>query len=292
MRAHPLVSVIIPAYNRKNFLIDALQSVFKQTYRNLEIIVADDGSEDGTEEVLERFMKYPNFRYLSLRHSGYPGAVRNRGVLESNGEYIAFLDSDDLWKDEKIEKQINFMIKNPEIQICHTRELWVRRNTIVSQKGQRYRRDGYIFKDALKKCIIGPSTVMLRSSVLTEHGGFNENLEIAEDYELWLRLTALYKVGFIDIPLVVKRGGHSDQLSEKYGHIEYFRIKALRSVLREDIFTDEQKVQIFNELSRKCEIYSNGCIKRGREKEGEEYRKLALNFSIKAGEISEGSMKG
>jgi len=287
MNTHPLVSVVIPTYNRKELLIEALKSVFKQTYSNLEIIVVDDGSEDGTKEALGGFRKYPNFRYLLLHHNGYPGLVRNRGISESNGEYIAFLDSDDLWKKEKTEKQVAFMLKHQEIQICHTREVWMRGNKIVSQTGQRHRREGYIFKDALKKCIIGPSTVMLKSSVLIEHRGFNEDLEVAEDYELWLKLTAIHNIGYIDIPLVVKRGGRPDQLSEKYGHIEYFRIKALQDVLKEDVFSSEQRLQILRELSRKCRIYSNGCIKRGKIEEGEEYKKLALNYSMKAGSGNE-----
>ena len=101
MNTYPLVSVVIPTYNRKELLIEALKSVFKQTYSNLEIIVVDDSSEDGTKEALSRFRKYPNFRYLLIHHTGYPGVVRNRGISELNGEYIAFLDSDDLCKKEK-----------------------------------------------------------------------------------------------------------------------------------------------------------------------------------------------
>jgi len=288
MSSYPLVSVIIPTYNRKAFLIEALHSVFKQTYGNLEIIVVDDGSDDNTKEGLKEFLKHPNFKYLFIRHNGHPGAVRNRGVLEASGEYIAFLDSDDLWKEQKTEKQINFMLKRPDTAVCHTREEWIRRGRTVSQAGQRHKKEGYIFKDALKKCIIGPSTVMIKHSVLDECGGFNEELEIAEDYEMWLRLTALYSIGYIDIPLVVKRGGHSDQLSEKYGYIEYFRIKALQNVIDLRFFSKEQRVQVLRELSRKCRIYANGCIKRGKLKEGEKYNKLALNYSGKAGKDNAG----
>ena len=287
MSVHPLVSVIIPTYNRKEFLIEALNSVFKQTYGNLEIIVVDDGSEDGTKEALDGFRQFLNFRYLLLGHNGYPGAVRNAGISLAIGNYVAFLDSDDLWKEKKTETQVRFMLKQPEMKICHTREVWMQGSRIVSQAGQRHKREGYIFQDALKKCIIGPSTVMVKRSVLVEQGGFNENLEIAEDYELWLRLTALYDIGYIDIPLVVKRGGHSDQLSEKYGYIEYFRIKALQDVIGLNVFSQEQRVLVLRELSRKCRIYANGCIKRGKIEEGEKYNRLALNYSVKAGSSNE-----
>ncbi|NOY07807.1 MAG: glycosyltransferase family 2 protein [Spirochaetes bacterium] len=277
----PLVSVIIPTYNRKQFVLEALKSVFEQTYNSMEVIVVDDGSTDGTEAVLKAVYNHHRLRYFHIPHCGFPGAVRNYGIKEAEGEYIAFLDSDDLWMKEKIDKQIAYMLDNPDIKICHTREIWLRGTTVVSQSGQKHRRGGYIFEDALKKCIIGPSTVLIKKPVFEAHGGFNESLEIAEDYELWLRLTSLYTIGYLDIPLVIKRGGHSGQLSEKYGRIEYFRIEALRKALESGAFSAGQREQAFKELSRKCSIYAGGCLKRGKTEEGEKYRNLSRLFSEK-----------
>ncbi len=284
----PLVSVVIPTYNRVNFLKEAISSVLGQNYSEIELIVVDDGSSDGSEEwckSLNEGSENERFRYVRIAHSGFPGLVRNVGIRMASGEYIAFLDSDDIWIEEKIEEQINLMESRVNCVISHTKERWVRNRKEISQSRQRHRREGDIFEDALLKCIIGPSTVMVRKDIFNYAGFFNEHMEIAEDYELWLRVTALYRVCYIDRPLVVKRGGHSDQLSEKYGQIEIFRIEALESFIEwlshaKNTFSKlgwnpERyplvKSLAYKELARKCSIYARGCFKRGREREGRSY---------------------
>jgi len=275
MAVKPLVSVIIPTFNRLGFLKEAVQSVEKQSYWDFELIIVDDGSTDGTGRYLENLpIKSCPAKNISLEHSGFPGRVRNAGARAAEGKYLAFLDSDDLWEQEKLAKQMNYLSTNPKIELCHTREVWLRNGTLVSQSKQRHKREGDIFKHALKKCIIGPSTVMLSSRLFTETGGFSEDMEIAEDYELWLRLTNDYEVGYIDELLVIKRGGHEDQLSEKYGQIEIFRIKALQQNLEAGIFHGENMAMACSELSRKCFIYGTGALKRGKVEEGEHYLQL------------------
>ena len=111
--------------------------------------------------------------------------------------------------------------------------------------------------------------------------GVREDLEIAEDYELWLRITAKYPVGYIDEPLVIKRGGHPDQLSGKYGQIEIFRIKALLLNLEAGTFRDEQLELAARELARKCRVYANGCEKRGKSEEARHYREVAGRYALK-----------
>lgn len=273
-----MVTIIIPTYNRLPFLKRAINSVFCQLYRQSQLIVADDGSTDGTGGYVQDLNNPQNLRYLPLPHSGFPGKVRNAGACLATGEYLAFLDSDDLWKSEKLARQVAFFEEYPEIRICHTREIWQRSEKVVSQAGQKHRRSGNIFADALKKCIIGPSTVMMRRELFEELGGFREDLEIAEDYELWLRVTARYPVGYIDEPLVIKRGGHEDQLSEKYGQIEIFRIKALLLNLEEGTFEGEQRELAARELVRKCRIYAHGCEKRGKGGEARRYRAIARRY--------------
>jgi glycosyltransferase involved in cell wall biosynthesis len=267
----PLVSVIIPTYKRLPLLKEAVASVETQTFRDWELIIVDDGSDDGTEE----FIRSKGYTFIRLTHSGLPGFVRNKGARAAHGTFLAFLDSDDLWKPEKCEKQIAFLTTYPHIILCHTREIWLRNNTIISQQRQKHKRSGNIFKDALKKCIIGPSTVMMRRESFLREGLFHERLEIAEDYELWLRITAHHEVGYIDEPLVVKRGGHPDQISQKYGHIEYFRIKALLIALKNNIFSKEQLKMAQKEFKRKCLIHARGCLKRGKIDEYTYYRRLA-----------------
>ncbi len=274
MAVKPLVSVIIPTFNRLGFLKEAVESVEKQSCRDFELIIVDDGSTDSTGGYLKGFPA----KYIRLEHSGFPGRVRNAGAKAAEGKYLAFLDSDDLWEPEKLARQIEYLAANPKIEICHTREVWLRNGRVVSQSKQRHKRSGNIFNHALKKCIIGPSTVMLSSRLFAETGGFREDMEIAEDYELWLRITNGYEVGYIDEPLVVKRGGHRDQLSERYGQIEIFRIKALQKNLEAGIFHGENKILAGREMARKCRIYGSGALKRGKVEEGEYYLRLGLKI--------------
>ena len=274
-------TAIIPTYNRLSLLREAVSSVVAQTNPDLQLIVVDDGSADGTAEFCrELSIENPDVMfYILLPHSGMPGKVRNAGARAAKGEYLAFLDSDDLWKPEKLALQVTFFEEHPDIRICHTREIWQRGEKIVSQAGQRHRRSGNIFSDALRKCIIGPSTVMLRRDLFEEFGGFREDLEVAEDYELWLRITAKYPVGYIDEPLVIKRGGHPDQLSEKYGQIEIFRIRALLLNLEAETFEGRQRKLAAGELVRKCRIYAAGCKKRGKYEEADRYREIAKRYT-------------
>jgi glycosyltransferase involved in cell wall biosynthesis len=246
----------------------------------VELVVVDDASTDGTKEYCSNLLRRdPDaFRYLRIAHTGMPGKVRNAGAAGAIGDYLAFLDSDDLWKPEKLARQIAFFQEHPDIRVCHTRETWQRGEKIISQAGQKHRRSGRIFADALKKCIIGPSTVMLRRELFERFGGFREDLEIAEDYELWLRITARYPVGYIDEPLVTKRAGHPDQLSEKYGQIEVFRIKALLLNVESGTFRGKQHEFAVRELARKCRIYARGCEKRGKLGEADRYRNIARRY--------------
>ncbi|MBN2534041.1 MAG: glycosyltransferase [Spirochaetales bacterium] len=274
MKMDMLVSVIIPVYNRMEFLKKAITSVESQTYRNYEIIIADDGSNDETIE----YIKTIHHKYICLNHTGKPGRVRNNGFLASRGDYIAFLDSDDQWQPGKLEAQVRFFIQNPGILICHTREIWIKNGKTISQKKHRHKRSGYIFNDALVKCIIGPSTVMLKRKLFKDSGMFHPGLEIAEDYELWLRITAHNPVGYIDEPLVIKYGGHADQLSGKYGHIEYFRIQAIKGILEQNVLAPEQRMPALREMIRKCRIYALGCLKRGKAREAKEYGRLSKKY--------------
>ncbi len=271
----PVVSVIIPTYNRYSMLIEALSSVREQSYPNIECIVVDDASTDTTSELSDS----RDVRYIRVEHSGMPGRLRNIGSQMAKGSLLAFLDSDDIWMPDKIAKQVRFLSNHPNLPICHTREIWKRGDRIISQSGQRHKRSGDIFEDCLKKCIVGPSTTILKKSLFLEIGMFNPDLEIAEDYELWLRISAGHSFGYIDEPLVVKRAGHADQLSAKHGQIEIFRIRALSEAIDLNILNDAQLRLAQKELARKCRIYAQGCMKRGRPSEAARYLALAERYS-------------
>ena len=280
-----LVSVIIPTYNRASYLSEALTTVFAQTHGNTEIIIVDDGSTDNTPSVATQSVaiRFP-LHYLRVPHTGLPGLLRNIGIEHSSGAFIAFLDSDDLWEPSKLAKQLLVLDSSQGVFVCHTAERWVRDGTIVSQSGQRHRRSGYLFNDSLRKCIISPSSVMIERTVFDRIGRFREDIEIAEDYELWLRVTARYTVAFVDEDLVVKRGGHSDQLSHKYDQIEIFRIRALQGAVGESWLTEEQRFVVARELSRKCRIYADGCEKRGRLEEAEHFSSMCRLYSDRYGD--------
>ena len=282
----PLVSVIIPTFNRVDLAAEAIESVRRQKMGDFELVVVDDGSTDGTEErVSKSAMSDSRIIYYRITHIGCPGAVRNVGAGVSKSRFIAFLDSDDMWLPEKLEKQIAVLIGGGR-RICHTRERWLRNGREISQAGQRHRREGELFCDSLAKCIIGPSTVMLERTLFEEVNGFREDLEIAEDYELWLRITAIASVEYVDEPLTIKRAGHRDQLSEKHGQIEIFRIRALRDLVDSGYFeTSDNRSPKKNldglarkELARKCRIYAAGARKRGRVREADEYESLSARY--------------
>ncbi len=275
-----MVSVIIPTYNRFPLLCEAIESVYSQTYTAYEIVVIDDGSTDETPQVPSL---YPEIKYFRIGHTGYPGLVRNHGVARAFGTYIAFLDSDDIWVPEKLGKQIQLCESDAETVLVHTRETWKRCDRIISQRKLKHNREGDVFVDALRKCMIGPSTVMMKKSLFESLGGFREYLEIAEDYELWLRVTACHRVSYIDEPLIIKRAGHGNQLSEKYGQIEIFRIRALQELVDSSWFlnhaTHEHHRLARQELSRKYMIYASGAEKRGKEAEAEESLRMSRLYA-------------
>ena len=286
----PSVSVIIPVYNRSSLLREAVSSAAAQGFRDFELIIADDCSDEDLRPALTGIPGIADvpLKYIRLdAHSGMPGFVRNRGAEKAEGDYIAFLDSDDIWMPEKLERQFRFLAVESGAEgrsgkkrgeICHTREKWIRSGKTVSQSSQKHKRAGDIFEDSLWKCIIGPSTVMMSKSLFESYGGFREDLEVAEDYELWLRVTAENNVSYIDEPLTIKRAGDWEQLSEKYGQIEIFRIKALEGLLERGFFTRGREKAAAEVFRQKCRIYASGCRKRGREEEGLYYLDLCEKY--------------
>jgi glycosyltransferase involved in cell wall biosynthesis len=267
----PSISVIIPTYDRLPFLQEAVRSVEAQSLLCWELIVVDDGSTDGTWAWLA---SQPHIRAVRLPQRSGPAAARNRGAEKARAPYLAFLDSDDLFTPKKLELQLALLERDPELALCHSDELWLRDGKELRQKPKHEKRGGHIFSHCLPLCRISPSATLIRRSVFERLGGFDEELEVAEDYELWLRLTCRYPVGFIPEPLTIKRGGHPDQLSQKYGQIEKFRIEALRRVLVRAPLSLEQRHEALSVLRKKCAIYAQGCAKRGRLEEANAYLRL------------------
>ena len=271
----PKVSVIIPTYNRARILGEAIDSVLSQRYNDFELIVVDDGSTDGTEELVASYL--PRLTYLYQEHQGV-SAARNRGIASARGEYLSFLDSDDLWIKDKLSSQIHFMESHPECLICYTDEIWIRKGVRVNPMKKHKKYSGMIFEQCLPLCIVSPSSVLIARTLLDAVGTFDESLEVCEDYDLWLRIAARYPIHFIETPLIVKRGGHEDQLSKKLNGQDRFRIKALTKLLTGDFISPRQRELAWRELAKKCEIYGKGCIKRGKKEEGEQVLALVARY--------------
>jgi glycosyltransferase involved in cell wall biosynthesis len=271
----PLVSVIIPTYNRSSLLLEAVDSVFKQTFQDFELIVIDDGSIDGTAKALEPYQD----RFVScFQNNQGVSAARNRGIRKAGGQWIAFLDSDDLWLPEKLEIQTRFFSQNSEALICQTEEIWIRNGRRVNPRKKHQKCSGNIFAPSLRLCLVSPSAVMIKKDLFEQVGFFDETLPACEDYDLWLRISAQFPVFLIEQPLVVKRGGHPDQLSRTTPALDRFRIQALVNILNSGRLTVEQYDLAFQELETKCRIYGQGCLKRARTEEGNYFLHLPLSL--------------
>ncbi len=261
-----IISVIIPTYNRRKFLEGAIGSVLKQKNIEYEIIVVDDGSKDGTKELAK---EYP-IKYIYQENKG-PASARNLGIKNSSGKYIAFLDSDDLWVEEKLFNQVSFFKENPDFLIVHTNEIWMRNGKVLNQKKIHKKGGGDQFERSLQLCVISPSSVMIKRELFEEVGLFDESFPACEDYEFWLRVTSKFKVGFIEKELVIKRGGHKDQLSKKIPCLDFWRAKAIGKLIKENWFSEEQKEIAKKYLKEKANVYIQGLFKRGKMKEKEEF---------------------
>jgi glycosyltransferase involved in cell wall biosynthesis len=267
----PLISVIIPTYNRGWIIKEAIDSVLAQDFKDFELIVIDDGSTDNTLDILNSFEC--KIKVLRQNNRGV-SAARNRGIAAASGRLIAFLDSDDLWLPGKLTGQVDFFKSTPDVYICQTQEIWVRNHVRVNPKKRHKKPRGMIFESSLALCLVSPSAVMLRRSLFEKVGGFDETLPACEDYDLWLRISCRYPVYLIETPLIIKRGGHHDQLSASPA-LDKFRIKSLNKIIGSDLLSKTQYQAAVKTLKQKCMIYAAGCRKRGREDEALYYMSLS-----------------
>ena len=208
---------------------DALESVRQQTCDDFEVIVIDDGSTDETAEQLRRMGE--SIRVMTQTHRGV-AAARNRAASVAAGRYLAFLDSDDLWLPNKLAVQLAFMNAHPEMAICQSEEIWIRHGARVNPKAKHRKPSGDIFKPSLDLCLVSPSAVMMTADLFVKTGGFDESLFVCEDYDLWLRIAVDHPIPLLTQALVIKRGGHADQLSRSVWGMDRFRVRALQKLLR------------------------------------------------------------
>ena len=269
------ISVIIPTWNRARCLANALQSVFAQSFPAAEVIVVDDGSSDDTRRLVHS--QFRDARYIYQQNSGVSSA-RNTGIQAASGDWIALLDSDDCWLPDKLQQQCEHLRARPEYKICHSDEIWIRNGRRVNPMKKHAKYGGNIFRQCLPLCAISPSAVMIHRQLFNEVGLFDERLPACEDYDLWLRICALHPVLYIDKPLIIKAGGHSDQLSRHYWGMDRFRIHALENILASSTLDATNHAAAHAMLLEKLAIVIKGAIKHGNHELVSSYREKQQRY--------------
>ncbi len=254
------ISVVIPSFNRRHTLARALDSVFAQTSPADEVIVVDDGSSDGSAELVRS--NYPQAILIRQPNQGV-SAARNRGIEAAAGDWIALLDSDDSWRDDKLERIRAARAQNPDQVLFHSDEIWIRDGRRVNPMRKHRKHGGRIFRHCLPLCVISPSAAVIEKSTLLDLGAFDTRLPACEDYDLWLRLCHRHPVFYIDAPLITKYGGHADQLSRRFEFMDRFRVFALHRLLREAELAEDDFAAARAVLLQKLDILLNGATRHG-----------------------------
>ena len=262
-----LVTVIIPTHNRWPMLGEAVESVLSQTSPSYELIVVDDGSTDETPRRLHAYGA--RITVLTQSRRGV-AAARNLGASRASGQYLAFLDSDDLWHPSKLERQLGFMESNPAVEICQTDEIWIRNGVRVNPRRKHRKPSGDVFRASLELCLVSPSAVMMRRELFERVGGFDESLPVCEDYDLWLRISKDTEVPLIPEALVTKRGGHADQLSSSTWGFDRFRVISIANLIEAGLHP-EKAGWALEAMAKKVTILAQGFRKRGNEAMAQEY---------------------
>lgn len=200
----PIISVIIPTYNRGNYLCSAIKSVLNQTFEDFEIVVVDDASTDNTRQVVDKFDD-KRIRYIRHKENKGGSAARNTGIKRSKAKFIAFLDDDDLWMPSKLEKQLDLINTNLETGAVYTGICILNKSDkIIRFESSSF--TGSIFPHILKKNYVGGcSQLLVRKECFNRIGLFDENLLAGQDWDMWIRLAKHYQFDYVNEPLVLYR---------------------------------------------------------------------------------------
>ncbi len=265
------ISVVIPVHNRADRIGPALQSVLGQTLPPREVIVVDDGSDDGTARELESLGE--SIRVVRLPENRGVSAARNAGAAVAQSSWIAFLDSDDHWASDKLSRQWEYHLSNPHYDALQCEEIWIRNGVRVNPHNHHAKPGGWIWSQSLKLCLVSPSAILMRKPLFESLGAFDETLPACEDYDLWIRLGRHHVVGLAPHAGVVKHGGHDDQLSRRFSAMDRFRVAALHKALlaeKEPLYRE----QLVAMLHEKLGILIQGARKRALQEETAYYESL------------------
>jgi glycosyltransferase involved in cell wall biosynthesis len=219
----PFISVVIPTYNSENFIAKTLETLYSQTYNNYEVIVSDDGSTDDTVDVVKSFFLKCPFRKKALlinKHEG-PGAARNKGIEIANGNWVSFLDSDDLWNHNKLESVVGYILKNHDIDlVCHSLIVEDGSKETLMDPSKYFNNKIDPFLSMYRGNYLYTSALTIKKSILYQAGLFDNKLLSAQDYDLWLRLGLINKIkmGFIEDPLsahIIREGNISSNVERR-----------------------------------------------------------------------------
>lgn len=239
--------------------------------------MVDDGSTDATETLMQR---YPGTNYIRLPNNHGVSHARNVGLEAAQGDWVALLDSDDAWLPEKLAQQVDVIRETPDCQVFHSDEIWIRDGRRVNAMRKHAKPDGWVYAPSLALCCVSPSSVLIHRSVFDTCGHFDESLPACEDYDLWLRIFSRYRVKLVDRPLVVKYGGHADQLSRKYWGMDRFRVSALLKMLESDWLEEANRLLTMQMLVQKCKILEKGARKRGQLDRARKYHALGKRYHV------------
>ena len=252
------ISAIIPSYNRLESLKRAINSVLNQDCAVDELIVVDDGSTDNTATYIQQNL--PQIKLIQQTNQGV-SAARNAGIKRASCDWIALLDSDDSWHYNKISTIKEHHVKQPNIELIHSDEIWIRNHVRVNAMNKHQKTGGHVFLRCLPLCVISPSAVVLKRSLIESVGYFDESLPACEDYDLWLKICCHHSVHYIDLPLITKYGGHEDQLSTQHWGMDRFRIRALSRLIQRDQLSDTYRLAANEMLQKKLQVLLNGAKK-------------------------------
>lgn len=272
------ISVIIPVYNRPIELQRAVESVLIQSHPVDKIIIIDDGSNDDTVDVIQSLKQLnSNIECIAQTNLGV-SAARNQGIKAANSDWVAFLDSDDEWLPNKVEVFLKHIKQQPECQLFHSDEIWIRKGVRVNAMKKHKKCGGLIFKHCLPLCVISPSASILHKSLFEKVGLFDEELPACEDYDLWLRICHNTPVCFSEEALIKKYGGHEDQLSAKYWGMDRFRIKALHQLLQHTELNEQDKQDTISMLCKKTTILLKGAKKHNNQAIIDEFNPILKTY--------------
>lgn len=258
----------------------AIESALRQSLPVLEIIVIDDGSTDNTASLMHtNYADNESVHFTVITHAGV-SCARNAGIELAKGQWIALLDSDDIWHVNKLQRQIEHLQNNPGHLLCHSDEIWIRNEIRVNPMQKHQKRGGNIYQHCLPLCAISPSTTLIHHSLFKSVGLFDKDLPACEDYDLWLRICARHSILYIDEKLVTRYAGHSDQLSSQHWGMDRFRVAALEKIILSNSLSDEYRKLTISIMHKKCKVLIKGGTKRNNIDLVEKYQKILNQYQL------------